>query len=460
MPIPKYKMGTILDPVKGMRRANIADLYQPKTPRLLLTSVTLPSQYNAFATLTEYAKYWFLEKFPPQFFNSVFVDGSKSFDQFRMFSDIHQQLKRTNPLLAITPTIDTQHNRQFVDTNMELGGHLRRTRMEGVFFSDNRPGKHMHLALQFKTILMTFTYKMRLDTKAQQLDMIEFIKYKHRAGMTETATMPLEIHVPRKIICQIAFDNGMLKEDYSDVKNPDDMLRYLNSHSSVPVIYKRRNATGTYEFFIRVENCVAHTKAEFPQGDDGERVDHEHMNFTLDFNTEVEMTAPYNYTYYSEMEQNIINSGDLIKDETAIVLMRAARADLPECNEAGWNRMLKTEYIVETEDLKHQPIEIKFAELLEGELRSIIDYTKDMHLNPSLFLDFIIFNDGRFKNYELDWDTFTMKITERCTHPGFVIGMYIDMKYVNNVKIHHNFSDGYNAQDSFRTTSRIGNIEN
>lgn len=455
-----YKFGKIVNPrAEGLREAKIEDLYKPRRVRHLISSVTLPSQYNSYAVCTEFARDWFLSKFPQNFFNSVYVDGSKTFDQFRQLSKINQQMKRTNPVLGIAPSINMEFNRDFVDTNMGLGGYLRRSRMEGKIFSDNTIQNSRHLAIQFKTIMMTFVYKMRLDTKAQQLDLVEFIKYKHRAGMTENQYLPLDIHVPKKIIMQIAFDIGLLSDDFSRIKDPDKMLKYLNTHSLVPFLYKRRNATGTDEFFIRVDNCSAHIKAEMPNADEsGDRQEHEHMSFMIDFTVEIQMTAPYCYTYYSETEQNIINSHDLVKDETGILLMKAARADLPDANEVGWNRVLNTEYIVENEDLKDNVV-IEFEPLLEGELRHIVEYTKSVALSPSLFVDFIIFNDGNFCDYDLDWDRFTMTIKEKTNHPGFVIGMYINMSYVNETRIHHNFAEGFNNPDSFQLTSRIGKLE-
>lgn len=442
-----------------LRKINPSDLYRHNTPRLLRSSIMLPSQYNSYAVCTEFARDWFLEKFPRNFFNSIYMDGSKSFDQFRMFSKIDQQLKRTNPVLAIVPSIDINHNRNFIDSNMEIGGYLRRSRMEGTIFADKRPEKGLYLAVQFKTILMNFTYRIRRDTKAEQLDTIEFIKYKHRAGMTENQYIPLDIHIPKKIIAQIAFDNGIATDDFSGPRDPDEMLKYLNSRSLVPFLYKRVNATGNPEYFIRVENCGVHIKAEMPNADDsGERQDAETMNYTLDFSIEVEMTAPYCFTYYSQHEQNIINAGDLVKDDTAILLMKAVRADLPEVNEVGWNQLIKTEYMVENEDLKDY-ITIDFNELLQGEILQIVDYTKSVALNPSLFMDFIIFNNDSFVDYEIDWEKNCLTLTEKCTHPGFIIGIYVDMAYVNNVRIHHNFSNGFEKPDSFRTTSRIGKIE-
>ena len=443
----KGETGMSMDDIKNLhifnpkseklRKVTPDELYKNKTPRLLRSSILLPSQYNSYAVCTEFARDWFLEKWPRNFFNSIYMDGSKSFDQFRMFSKIDDRLKRTNPVLAIVPTIDMNHNRNFIDTNMEMGGYLRRSRMEGTIFADKRPDKGLYLAVQFKTIIMNFTYRMRVDTKAEQLDVMEFIKYKHRAGLTENQYISLDVLVPKKIISQIAFDNAIATDDFAGPKDPDEMLRYLNSRSIVPFLYKRRNATGTGEYFIRIENCGVHIRAEMPNADEnGERQDAETIAYTLDFSVEIEMTAPYCYTYYSQHEQNIINSVDTnVNDETAILLMKAVRGDLPECNEVGWNQLIKTEYIVEIGDLK--------------------DYvTIDF-----IFLDFIIFNNDSYKGYEIDWAHNKLTLTEKCDHPGFIIGIYADMGYINNVKIHHNFADGFESPGNFRTTARINKIE-
>ena len=448
---------------QGMRKIDIHELYRHKTPRLLRSSVMLPSQYNAYAVCTEFARDWFLDKWPINKFNSIYIDGSKSFDQFRMFSRLGDQMKRANPVLAIVPQMDLAHNRNFIDTNMTIGGYLRRSRMEGTIFGDQRPEKGLYLAVQFKTILMNFTYRIRNDTKGQMLDDMEYIKYRHRAGLTENQYIPLDIHVPKKIISQIAFDNGIATDDFSGPRDPDEMLKYLNSRSLVPFLYKRVNATGNNEYFIRIENCGVHIKAEMPTGDEtGERQDAEHTAYILDFSVEIEMTAPYCFTYYSQHEQPLI-SGDVVEDDTAIVVMKAVRADLPEVNENKWNRVVRTEYLVEMEDLYHQkqkPIIIKFEELFQGtELLHIINYTRSVALSPSLFIDFIIFNGEGCKNYEIDWSKNELTITEFCDHPGFVIGVYVDLAYVNEVKIHHNFADGFNNPDSFRTSSRIGHID-
>jgi len=368
-------------------------------------------------------------------------------------------MRKSNPVLAIIPTIDLTHNRNWIDTNMELAGYLRRSRMEGIIFSDTRPNKQLHLALQFKTILMNFNYKIRMDTKAQAMDMVEYIKYSFRAGYSEDQYLPLDIHVPKKVINQIAFDNGLLNKDYSEPENPDAMLRYLNSYSVVPFLYKRRNTTGTFEYFIRVSNCGVHIKTEQPEMDDGDRKDQEVTNFVVDFKAEMEQIAPYCYTYYSKDDQNIINTGESIsKNDSAIVLMRAAKAELPESIDNGWRRIIKTEYVVDLKDLQNDEVRINMTPLLQGELLQVLNYTKDILVDPSIFLSFIVFNDIDYKNIDIDWDKNEIVIREQCSHPAFLIGVYADMRYINDTIIHHNQAEGYNNPDSFRQSSRIGKI--
>ena len=79
------------------------DLFKHKTNRRMITDVILPSQYHAYSICVEFAKNWFLEKFKDNYFNSVFIDTKRSYDEFRKYSEIHEQLKRTNPLLSISP---------------------------------------------------------------------------------------------------------------------------------------------------------------------------------------------------------------------------------------------------------------------------------------------------------------------------------------------------------------------
>ena len=412
-----------------------SDFNRKYTPRVSRSDVVLPSEYNAYAVCVEFAKEWFVEKFPEHTFNSIYVDGTHSFDEFRKFSDINQQMKRANPLLAIVPTIDNNHNRQWIDSNPEMPLMLQRSRVDDAFFNDIRDNRGLHLKLQFKTILMNFVFKMRLDTRAEELDMINYIKLHHRAGYTETRNLALDIHVPRAIIAQIAMDNAISVDDMGHVRDNVKMLNYLNSHSLIPFLYKFRCATGNDEYFIKVPNCVAHIKSELPTGDDGVRQEMLTTNYNIEFQIEVEMTAPYCYSYYSQSEMPFIKGAPILSSDD-VIIQPHIKTDLPREIENHWPLLTYTEYEVDDEDLG-KPLEIDFKEYFENtSMLRTIDYTKSIAVSPSIFLHMIIFNNGIELDYDMDWESLVLTTKENITHNRTVIGFYVDQKYINDTDIY------------------------
>lgn len=419
---------------KGLRPMEIRDLVRGKSPRFMRTSISLPSQHQAYAICVEFAKEWFVSKFKDHYFNSIYVDGTHSFDEFRKFSTLDKQLKRANPMLAIIPVIDISHNRQWIDSQPEMPLLLRRSKVEGTFFNDNQ--KNLFIQLIFKTILMNFTYKIRVDTRAEELDMVEFIKLNHRAGWTETRDMALDIHVPKPIILQIAFDNGFKITDNGEIEEPMKLLEYLNTHSYIPFIYKLRCSTGNKEFFIKVPNCVAHLKMELPTMDDGERQDSMTCNYVIDFQVEIEMTAPYCYTYFSEHEHPYILKAPTYNNYDKITVMTAIKTEIPKTNCKGWDKFTVTEYDVDEEDLKSS-IDMDFKEFFKGhELERIIEYTKSIAISPSMFMDFIMFNDGIEIEYEMDWESMICHIKSPLKTCRTIIGIYCDRNYINDTLIY------------------------
>lgn len=439
------KRGHILPGTDGLYEIDPRQLYVSRTPRMLRTSVLLPSQYQAYSVCVEFAKEWFVERFAEHTFNSIYVDGTHSFDEFRKFSDIDSKLKHTNPLLAIVPTIDITRNRDWIDSTPEMPLLLKRSKMDGTFFNDDRDGRGLHLQLMFKTITMNFVFKMRLDTRAEQLDMLEYLKLAHRAGYTETRDLDLDIHVPYPIISQIAFDNNMTMDGMGHPLVPLDILSYLNSFSVLPFIYKLRCSTGNSEYFVKVPNCVAHIKSEIPSFDDGDRQDMVISNFTIDFPVEIEMTAPYCYTYYSQHEHQYFNSKPADPADAAIALVKAIRTDFPSEDENHWPLETKTEYEVDDEDL-NKPLDICMYDFFRGsEIQQLIDYNIKAGLSPGLFLNFIFFNNGIRRDYTIDWKTLTCHIESGIVKNNTVIGVYYNMKYINETLIYMKELDQQNA---------------
>ena len=429
---------------KVLRKMKPEDFNKKLSNRVMRSSVVLPSQHNAYAVCVEFAKEWFLEKFDPQYFNSVYVEGSHSFDEFRKLSQINQQLKRTNPICAIIPVIDMNANRDWIDSHPEIPHLLKRTRMDGTFFSDNRSNRGLHLQLDFKTITLNVTYKIRLNTRAEEMDMMNFLHVKHRAGWTETRNLELDVHVPKAIISQMAFDNAIPMDANGEPKDPIQMLNYLNSFSLIPFIYKLRCATGNSEYFIKVPNCVAHIKTELPSMDDGERQDMVTTNYNIDFNAEFQMTAPYAYTYYSQHEHNYFTGEPVVMADESICLMTAIKAEIPPEDDNHWGLLTKEpiQYHLDEEEFercKHNPeeeIKIDMKKVLaDDDLGHVMDYTHRIGLAPAVFMNFLVLNNGMWMKYDVDW--FNMIISVKgITHPVIAIAIYVDMKYINDALIY------------------------
>lgn len=421
--------------IKNLKELDYRSFGKSYTPRQLRSQIILPSQYASYAVCVEFAKKWFYSKFPEHYFNSIYVEGSHTFDEFRKFSVIDSALRKTNPISAMIPTIDMTHNRQWVDSNPEFPAILRRTRKEGIIFNNEANGTH--LQIQFKTIKMNFQYKIRVDTRAEELDMVEYLKYKHKAGWAHAEDdLMLDVHVPKQIISQMAFDNDIPILDTGYPADSFQMIEYLNKHSLVPFLYKLRCATGNNEYFIKVPNCVATIQTEMPTYDDGERVNMVNNNYTIDFNIEVEMTAPYCYTYYSQHEQHYINNSPITVPKDMIVSMHM-RTDIPTVDNNGW-RMMGDEplqYQIDEEDIG-KPMDIDFKDIFEGtDLGRCIVKTTLLNINPAIFVNFVISNGGIECDWEMDWVNLVMHVKDLPTNLTTVIGIYVDNGYLMNMII-------------------------
>ena len=107
-------------------------LLKQKQKRLLRSDIILASDFQSYSICVEVLKEWFFEKFEPNYFNSIYVDGGHSFDEFRKFADIKQQIKRTNPIAAMVPNINVEHNRNWIDSFPEQRSIImRRSRLDG-----------------------------------------------------------------------------------------------------------------------------------------------------------------------------------------------------------------------------------------------------------------------------------------------------------------------------------------
>lgn len=400
----------------------------------LNSSVCVPSTMHSYSLATEYMKNWFLSKFTSNTFKSIHIEGKHTLDDFKNLDSV-LMLKRPKPSLTIIPLFSWDFNDDQIDSYaFGLNLYAQTGQFRRSFLTD--PINNVYMGLGIETHLLQFQFRIRLETRAQQLDMYKYIKLACRVGFSEGKDVNLDFHVPYNIMLQIANDIGF--ETINDngkirIRNISSFLNYLNSHSQLPFLYKHRTVNGNNEFFIRMHNMYVHIKSNDITADDGEREGQINTNYIIELNTEVRFPAPKMYAYYSSNEHSLstVYSGNDSQagfDNNLIFTFKGT--DVPEVNSKNWLLYLTTSY--DEEVVEGQVLTIDFNELFEGDLDLVINKTLEELISPALFLDILLINNSKTITYKMDWETKILTTDSVVEHSNSFIALYCDLGYLNN----------------------------
>lgn len=398
---------------------DISNVYEKK----LYSSLCLPSAIHSYSLCVEYIRGWFLSKFEKDYFKTIHIDGKHVFEDWRKFNS-GQLLKRLKPSLSINPQLDFDFDNDRIDASIYgIDTYLRRSRYSQSFFNDRV--NNLKLSLSMSLILMNFTFRIRVTTRAQQVDLYHLMKIAFRIGFTHTHELDMEWHIPYKLMTQVAEDSKFRVEN-GLIVDIEDFVKYLNKNSVLPIVYKYRNINGNCEFFLRVEELPVHIATPSISADDGEREGQTVNNFIIEMPIAVRFPQPHFYAYHSYNHHDEINFTN--KDGT-ITGYTLQLGSIPEANAQGWDQFLTTGYL---EENVSKPLEIDFKELLkDSELLNIIMKSNELRISPRVFLDIKIFNNFEEKAYSMDWDRVTLKTTEMMTdHYSYII-IYANKQYIN-----------------------------
>ncbi|MGL5327989.1 MAG: hypothetical protein ACRDD7_01890 [Peptostreptococcaceae bacterium] len=399
---------------------------RPEDVKELYSSISIPSTIHSYSIAVEYMKKWFLDKFKNNYFKTVHLDGRHVFDEARNF-DMIKSLKKLKPSVAITPQLEFDFNRDTLDLyQFGLKHYSRRSKLETSFFKDL--DKNMYLSVSMEALQMNFNYRIRLSTRAQQVDLYKYINMACRIGATQGEDIDIDYHIPYSMILQVANDAGFEIKD-NRIINVVEFVTYLNSHSIIPVLYKYRTVNGKSEFFLRFKDIYMHINSLTPlSADDGESEGQLRSNYIIDMNVTLRMPTVKMYNYYSVETHDIMDNIEL-SDEANVGLFGIKIPNIPEKNEKGWNEYLTTEFFC---DNNKDNLVINFKELFEGgDLERIISHTNDIHISPSIFIDFKLFNNGDELSYDINWDTQIMTSHEIPVSKITNISVYVDSNYLH-----------------------------
>lgn len=390
----------------------------------LYKSISIPSEIHGYSLGVEFMRDWFLERCPKNFFKTIYINGKNVMDDFRRFNK-EKILTVEKPALAIIPSINTSYNRDTLD--LELGGRdvlsRRSCRYKDAFIQDY--DNNIFLGIILKQLEMPFTFKIRLNSKAQQLDFANYLKMSHRIGATQKTFLSLDFHIPTEIILAIAENR---KFEIKDGKIVDivGFLKYLNSHSYLPIVYKFRTINGNSEFFVKVDNAYTHISClDELSLDDGVRTGHLDTNFHIEMNAILKIIVPSFYFLYSKKKLEKTYD-DITSSVEALYTYRSIEP--PEKNEKGWYQYLSTEW----EEPEKYISTIKFEELLAGgSMLDVIKHTISTGISPSIFLDIQLYCENQKVDISIDWETLEIIVNKQMKEETSKITIYIDKAYYN-----------------------------
>lgn len=412
--------------------------FNKQNSKTLYRSICVPSVVQSYSLCIEYIKHWFLSKFPQNTFKSVYIDGKNIYDDFRSLSRV-ELLKRQMPALTITPSISWDFDNDGIDLYpYGLDLYAQTGRFKESFFSC--PENNSYMGIGMETLLMNFNFRLKVESRAQQLDIYKYIKVACRIGFTCGEDVDLDFHIPYTLMIQLAKDNGfeIQQETLSDgniketIKKVPLFLRWLNMHSKLPFLYKHRTLNGNNEFFIRMRNMYVHVRPGSLSGDDGEREGQMTNKFGIEFSAEVRFPAPKMYAYYSDNDHKLqtVYGAWYQPNGPVSTCYTFKGSDIPDKNKYGWPLYMSTTY--ENDDNEEGLLEVDFSELLEGDIGMCIKDSLNKGLSPALFCDLIFFNGGEYITGKFDWESLRFTSNSPVRSSGTYIGVYVDNDYISD----------------------------
>lgn len=424
---------TIVSPDEVANYVNVrATNYPSEKVDKLHSNLALPSYVHGYSLAIEYMYKWFESKFEEGFFKGgIYVDGKHVLDDYKKFSK--NVIKGQNPRARIEPRVEYDYDREMIDTYLApVNIYLNKSKFNESFFKDY--DRDMFLGMEMKALRMEFNFKVRVNTRSQQLDTYNRMNLYFRIGSTMQDHISVDFHIPKDIILNIADKAGF------DIKNGEiveiiPFLNYLNKHSDLPFLFKIRAINQKSEFFIRITGLYTHINCtDKLQMDDGER------DGKLDFNFHVEMravlTIPIPSFYYffagSELRMNIATK----ESSNAIALYSIEALEIPNVDNNGWIRAAIVDYMT---DIGDTSMDLSSIFTGNNSLARAIEHTLTNSVSPYKFINIVIYRGddvARLLPITMDWRTRIAHFKEIFEREEVLhIAVYYDRQYINQLDI-------------------------
>lgn len=397
----------------------------------LEASLCVPSSVHGYSLAVEYMRDWFIEKFDKDYFKTVFINGKHVLDDYKRFS-IGKIIKKEKPAVAMTPILNFEYDRNNQD--MYMGGRdllIGKFNHRKSFFKDWE--NNIFLGINLREMEVGFSYKVRVSSRAQQIDLYKHMELAFRVGLTQYEYIAIDFHIPIELMLNIAAHAGYEIDENEKIVDIVGFMNYVNAHSEFPMVYKLRTINGSNEFFMRVPNVYVHVAcSDRMQADDGEREGMLDNNFHVDMMCSLRMMVPHYYVYKSlhKMYKYVPTL-----DSNVLGIYTFKIFDIPEINERKWNKYIVTAYEFGKDEMKSENIEIELAGLFNRDMRKVIDDNMKMGLSPAVFIDIVLYNYSEDSDCRIDWVNMILIIPKPLS-ARIHIAIYVDTEYYNDRLLH------------------------
>lgn len=213
------------------------------------------SASHTYGNVASWIKEFLLDYFPKNFFTYTYVDSKiawKNISEVLGNGDAEFK-KRHYPFMIITPRFNPNPSENFLANtpltiNMDnaVSGLRRNTLFPLILDKANQ----LELAYKINRDRIEFEVELRLKSLSQQLDVYKNLQNQMLWDRPYLVNVALESMIPKSMIEYVGKLAGIDITDSAEDNNQVPLImRYLNSHSRLPITYKVRNSTAVEEFF-------------------------------------------------------------------------------------------------------------------------------------------------------------------------------------------------------------------
>lgn len=428
---------TIITPDRLCKEISvIKDRYRFDKVTNLYASLALPSYVHGYSLGIEYMYNWFKSKFPDDFFKGgIYIDGKYVLDDYKRLNEHYMKniIKGENPRARMAPVVDYDWDREGIDLYQGPPQvYLRRSKYEDSFFKDYE--RELFLGMKTREMKMNVGFKVRVNSRSQQLDTFNRMELYCRNGATQYEYISVDFHIPKYIMLSIA-DKAGFEIKNSQVINVIEFINYLNRHSEIPFLFKMRAINQQPEFFIRINKLYTHISIlDKLSLDDGERDGKLDLNFGIEMATILNMPIPHYFSYYSATpltsDVKVVES-----NEGCVAIYSINIVDIPNVDENGWNIVAVTEYQTDKGD---KTIDLKPIFAGDNPLNRAINHELTRGISPDRFIDIKVFRDddiSKEPEFKIDWKKMELEFRYPEDEEMLQIAIYYDHEYINELEI-------------------------